>query len=854
MASDFILTLEPLPDDEAEKDDDEEDFEMAKPLAKVKSKGKAGKKNKKKKDKKKKKKKKKKGKEETADEEDGEDEEEEEEEEEDEDHQDSQDFRAFADFAAESLGGSGGDKGAEHKIVRGDEGLAQNLRHQSVVEKIQRRLLAKDTFEKARRKREGLEDEPGDDDDGDSEEDDSEDEDDDDDDDDEVDDGGKKTKAKGEGETSAKELGRKNVVTVDFSQLKLSRPLLKAIREMEFVRPTPVQANAIPPGLLGKDLLVCAQTGSGKTAAFMLPVLERLLYRPRRVPLTRVLVVTPTRELAQQIIENGRKLAAYARGVTFCLVVGGLSLNVQAASLRARPDVVVATPGRLIDHLRNTLAFDLDALEVLILDEADRLLDLGFKDEIEEMLRLCPRGRQTMLFSATLAEGVSDLVDLSLNEPVRIAVDRISVVDTLAQEFVRIRPSHENQGTREAIVLALCARSFKNHRIVPSIEEARTQGDDHFGLAGIKAAELHGQLTQQQRLDALALFHAGKVDVLLATDLAARGLDIKGVTIVVNYNMPRQLSRYIHRVGRTARAGNKGVSVTLVGESGRKNLKEVVKMAKDATRSRQVPPKVIEKYKKKISSYEEDIRAVLEMEHEEKMIRKAEMQANKGINIITYEDEIKARPARTWFQTEKQKQAIKMLSKSNDLCEDVQRKEKKEESEEDERRELIKGKKKKDPFLGLSRAKKRRKLRIMEEEKSRKAYEKEIKSIGGTTKKKPEQRMLAAAHKAKAARRPDRNALDQKEDIGGRTLKKLYGSGNKDGDAEDGLRRNRQKIRQNRYKAQGQLDEDGADTFARRYRDEINKPANNLKEKKKIHARGKSKKAFKSKGRYKRRK
>ncbi len=293
--------------------------------------------------------------------------------------------------------------------------------------------------------------------------------------------------------------GAARVQRVDFSSLNLSKPLLRAVADLGFVTATPIQAAVIPIALTGADVLANAVTGSGKTAAFMLPILERLLYRPRRVPTTRVVVLTPTRELAAQCQSMSENLARYT-DVRVCLIVGGLSVQLQEAALRQSPDIVVATPGRLIDHLRNSRSVHLEDVEVLVLDEADRLLEMGFIDEVREVVRACPKGRQTMLFSATLTDQVNDLARLSLHEPKKVAVDAMySLADHLVQEFIRIRPTRE--ADREAIVLALCARSFRERVIV----FFRSKQHCHrmailFGLHQLNCAELHGNLTQTQRL------------------------------------------------------------------------------------------------------------------------------------------------------------------------------------------------------------------------------------------------------------------------------------------------------------------------------------------------------------------
>merc|ERR1712216_411347 len=226
-----------------------------------------------------------------------------------------------------------------------------------------------------------------------------------------------------------------------FSQLNLSRPLMKAVTALGFTRPTPVQSRCIPPALAGRDIVGSAVTGSGKTAAFLLPTLERLSFQRRRRLATRVLVITPTRELAQQCQAMLVKLGQFT-DITSCCIVGGLSLSVQEAELRKSPDVVICTPGRMIDHLRNSPSVHCEDVEILILDEADRLLELGFQDEVHELVSYCPRGRQTLLFSATMTENVEELVKLSMNRPVRSASNPLGdMASRLQQEFIRVRQS-----------------------------------------------------------------------------------------------------------------------------------------------------------------------------------------------------------------------------------------------------------------------------------------------------------------------------------------------------------------------------------------------------------------------------
>merc|ERR1719412_3432068 len=249
-----------------------------------------------------------------------------------------------------------------------------------------------------------------------------------------------------------------------FYTMNLSRPLLKAIEELKFVHPTPIQSATIPVALLGRDICGCAATGTGKTAAYMLPVLERLLYRPASAAVTRVLVLVPTRELGVQVYQVTRQLAQFT-SVEVALSVGGLDLKTQESLLRRNPDIVIATPGRLIDHVKNTPTFSLENIEVLILDEADRMLEEAFMEQMKEIVKSCSRTRQTLLFSATMTDQVEQLATVSLNKPVKVFVDSNKVVAwNLRQEFVRLRSVKEED--REALLSSLVCRTFRDHTMI----------------------------------------------------------------------------------------------------------------------------------------------------------------------------------------------------------------------------------------------------------------------------------------------------------------------------------------------------------------------------------------------------
>jgi ATP-dependent RNA helicase RhlE len=340
-----------------------------------------------------------------------------------------------------------------------------------------------------------------------------------------------------------------------FAEMGLHETVLRAVQDAGYTTPTPIQAQAIPLVMKGRDVMGLAQTGTGKTAAFTLPIVDRLIDGPRR---TRALVLTPTRELCVQVEESVRKYALHA-DLNVLSVYGGVPLDPQEKKLRAGVDIVVATPGRLIDHLeRQNVVFD--DLEVLVLDEADRMLDMGFAPQINRIVADIPGYRQTLLFSATMPPEVEALARKYLRKPVVQVGRRSSAASTVTHAVYPVPRDRKS---------ALLAELLKDAKIDSVLVFTRTKhGADrvvrHLERENIEATAMHADKTQPQRTRALEDFKSGKVRVLVATDIAQRGLDISGITHVVNYDVPQQAEDYVHRIGRTGRAAKEGDAYTFM--------------------------------------------------------------------------------------------------------------------------------------------------------------------------------------------------------------------------------------------------------------------------------------------------
>ena len=353
-----------------------------------------------------------------------------------------------------------------------------------------------------------------------------------------------------------------------FSSLKLHPALLKAVRELGFARPTPIQADAIPPAVEGRDVLACAMTGSGKTAAFLLPIVHALIDRPRRT--TRALVLTPTRELAAQILEDLNALAVHTP-VTGAAVYGGVGMGPQEHAFRSGVDVIVATPGRLLDHFRSAYA-KLDGIEYLVLDEADRMLDMGFLPDIKRVLRHIPARRQTMFFSATMPPPIGKLASEMLKNPAMINQQRQAAPAIgIAQAVYPV-----SQDLKGPLLVQLLERNTLREALVFTRTKHRANRlADLLVRHRVNAARIHGNRSQAQRTEALAGFKSGKYRVLVATDIAARGIDVEALSHVVNFDVPVVPDDYIHRVGRTGRAELTGDAFTFVAPEEEGDLKAI---------------------------------------------------------------------------------------------------------------------------------------------------------------------------------------------------------------------------------------------------------------------------------------
>lgn len=356
-----------------------------------------------------------------------------------------------------------------------------------------------------------------------------------------------------------------------FQDLDLPAPIAKALVALKFDTPTPIQAAGIPVALQRRDLIGVAQTGTGKTATFCIPILVRLLATPGKT----ALILAPTRELAAQIDDLWQKLTKYTPDNRSVVLIGGVAMASQVRSLRARARVLIATPGRLVDHLqRGTVS--LSSVEVLVLDEADRMLDMGFAPQLNQIMRHVPKQRQTLLFSATWSTEIDQLASKYLSNPERVTVGNVSrAAPKIAQFGIQVTQQGKNDllleeiNAREGSILVFARTQSRTDRVAKYLMS--------FGLL---VNRIHGGRTQAQRTSALAAFKGGGVRVLIATDIAARGIDVADIAHVINFDLPQVAEDYIHRIGRTARAGNSGQALSFVAAEERGQWRDIVQLLK----------------------------------------------------------------------------------------------------------------------------------------------------------------------------------------------------------------------------------------------------------------------------------
>ncbi|RRQ20773.1 DEAD/DEAH box helicase [Thiohalobacter thiocyanaticus] len=362
---------------------------------------------------------------------------------------------------------------------------------------------------------------------------------------------------------------------MSFENLGLRAELMRAVSAEGYTCPTPIQNQAVPVILAGRDVLAGAQTGTGKTAAFTLPMLQLLSDRPRRGRAPRALVLTPTRELAAQV---GESVATYGSHLPLrsTIVFGGVGINPQKDALRSGVDILIATPGRLLDHAGQGTV-DLSAVEILVLDEADRMLDMGFIHDIRKVLKLLPARRQNLLFSATYSNDIKSLADKLLHEPALIEVARRNTAaENVSQHVYRV----EKEAKRDLLIHLIDAGQWYQVLVFNRTKHGSNRLAEQLNRAGIEAAAIHGNKSQGARTRALAGFKDGSVRVLVATDIAARGLDIDRLPHVVNYELPNVPEDYVHRIGRTGRAGEAGAALSLVSDDELKLLKDIQRVLK----------------------------------------------------------------------------------------------------------------------------------------------------------------------------------------------------------------------------------------------------------------------------------
>ena len=375
-------------------------------------------------------------------------------------------------------------------------------------------------------------------------------------------------------------LNAEPVPDVCFADFGLSDDILRALGDQGYVHPTPIQAAAIPVVLEGRDVMGAAQTGTGKTAGFSLPMIQLLLAHanpsasPARHPV-RALILTPTRELADQVAEN---VKAYSKYTTLRSVeiFGGVDINPQIAALRAGVEIVIATPGRLLDHIQQK-SINLSQVQMLVMDEADRMLDMGFLPDLQRIINLLPKARQSLMFSATFSQEIKKLAATFLRNPLTIEVARSNAT---AENVTQILYKVEEDEKRDAVSFIIRERNLKQVIVFSNTKIGASRLAVHLVKSGVKASAIHGDKSQSERMAAPDAFKRGEIEVLVATDVAARGLDIAELPCVINVDLPYSAEDYVHRIGRTGRAGAKGDAISLFCEKDERLLVDIEKLIK----------------------------------------------------------------------------------------------------------------------------------------------------------------------------------------------------------------------------------------------------------------------------------
>jgi len=385
----------------------------------------------------------------------------------------------------------------------------------------------------------------------------------------------------------------------NFTDLGLAEPLVRALEAKGYSTPTPIQAQAIPYVLEGRDLLGIAQTGTGKTAAFVLPSIQRLVDSGKRVLPThcRMLVLAPTRELASQIAESARAYGKFSR-MSVATVFGGTSINKNRQDMARGVDILVATPGRLLDLIEQRFV-SLNLIETLVLDEADQMLDLGFIHALRKIVKLVPRQRQTLFFSATMPQSIRELADQFIKDPALVSIKPAATTAERVEQFATLVNQAEKQ--------ALLTMTLRDPAIERVLVFTRTKhGADRvvrlLGGNGIAANAIHGNKSQANRERALAAFKTGEVKVLVATDIAARGIDVSGVSHVINFELPNVPEQYVHRIGRTARAGNDGIAISFVADDERPYLRDIERLTRQKIPLKALPENFLAEAAKIVST------------------------------------------------------------------------------------------------------------------------------------------------------------------------------------------------------------------------------------------------------------